>query len=178
MRPVKTAFASRVEIANVRDREGAPQWCPPFVSPRHAIPDRKRTKVEVKLKRTEEETFVLCISDGRKQEDRAIRDKHERRLLKDLDKLHARIGARRLVGELKIGEAIGRLKERYPRVARYYDIAFDPDAQTLRSDSGATMRIRKPSTPESEHRKLYRLLGVDEKITSPKTIWSETADHV
>ena len=68
----------------------------------------------------------------RKQKDRAIRDKHERRLLIDLDKLHARIGAGRLVGELNIGEAIGRLKERYPCVARYYDIAFDPDAQTLR----------------------------------------------
>ena len=99
-------------------------------SPRN--PRQKKTKVEVKLKRTEDETFVLCISDGRKQKDRAIRDKHERRLLEDLDKLHARIGAGRLVGALKIGEAIGRLKERYPRVARYYDIAFDPDAQTLR----------------------------------------------
>lgn len=44
----------------------------------------------------------------------------------------------------------------------------------LPTDSGATMRIRKASTPESEHRELYRLLGVDEKIMSPKTIWSET----
>ena len=81
-------------------------------SPRN--PRQKKTKVEVKLKRTEEETFVLCISDGRKQKDRAIRDKHEQRLLRDLDKLQARIGARRLADELKIGEAIGRLKERLP----------------------------------------------------------------
>lgn len=44
----------------------------------------------------------------------------------------------------------------------------------LPTDSGATMRIRKASTPESEHRELYRLLGVDGKIMSPKTIWSET----
>ena len=47
----------------------------------------------------------------------------------------------------------------------------------LPTDSGATMRIRKASTAESEHRELYRLLGVDEKIVSPKTIWSETGDH-
>jgi len=39
------------------------------------------------------------------------------------------------------------------------------------------MRIRKATTAESEHRDLYRLLGVDEKIMSPKTIWSETGDH-
>ena len=43
----------------------------------------------------------------------------------------------------------------------------------LPTDSGATMRIRKASTPESEHRELYRVLGVDEQIMSPKTIWSE-----
>ena len=47
----------------------------------------------------------------------------------------------------------------------------------LPTDSGATMRIRKACTAESEHRELYRLLGVDEKILSPKTIWSETGDH-
>ena len=43
--------------------------------------------------------------------------------------------------------------------------------------SGATMRIRKASTAESEHRELYRLLGVDEKFMSPNTFWSETGDH-
>ena len=37
------------------------------------------------------------------------------------------------------------------------------------------MRIRKAPTPESEHRELYRLLGVDEKIMSPKTIWTKQA---
>ena len=47
----------------------------------------------------------------------------------------------------------------------------------LPTDSGATLRIRKASTAESEHCELYRLLGVDEKIMSPKTIWSETRDH-
>ena len=47
----------------------------------------------------------------------------------------------------------------------------------LATVSGATMRIRKASTAESEHRELYQLLGVDEKIVSPKTIWSETGDY-
>ena len=47
----------------------------------------------------------------------------------------------------------------------------------LPTDSGATLRIRKASTAESEHRELYRLLGVDETIMSSKTIWSEIADR-
>ena len=45
----------------------------------------------------------------------------------------------------------------------------------LPTDSGATMLIRKASTPESEHRYLYWLLGVDENIMSPKRIRSETS---
>ena len=250
---------------------------------------QKKTKVEVKLKRTEEETFVLCISEGRKLKDRAIRDKHEQRLLRDLTKLQARISAGRLANAVKVGEAIGRLRERYPRVARYYDIAFDNTTPALRyslneprrqlaerldgsyvlksdrtdlgadeawriyhlltraenafrcmksplaerpifhqvqrrvethiflcvlayhllvaiektlldqgvhtswasvrdalathhivtivlaTESGATLRIRKASTPESEHRELYRLLGVAEHIVAPKHTWREAS---
>jgi hypothetical protein len=36
-----------------------------------------------------------------------------------------------LVKEPKIHEAIGRLKERYPRVARYYAIHYDAEAHSL-----------------------------------------------
>lgn len=75
--------------------------------------------------------MILCLSDGRQNKDRAIREKHEQRLLTDLDKLRKRIANGRLVDPLKIGEAIGRLRERYPRVARYYSIQHDPDAQLL-----------------------------------------------
>lgn len=256
-----------------------------FPSPRN--PGQRKTKVEVKLKRTENETYVLCISAGRKDKDRAIREKHELRLLRDLDKLQARIDNKRLVDTLKIGEAIGRLKERYPRVARYYDITFDADTRTfsyavnearrqlaerldgsyvlktdrvdlsaeeawriyhlltraenafrcmksplaerpifhqlerrvethiflcvlayhllvaiertlreqgahtswasvrdtlsthqvativLPTDDGSVLRIRKDSTPEPEHKELYRLLGVSETIVRPKKTWTQ-----
>ena len=50
---------------------------------------------------------------------------HEKKLLKDLEKLAKRVETGKLKDLIKIGEAIGRLKERYPRVARYYDITCD-----------------------------------------------------
>jgi len=251
-------------------------------------PGQRKSTVEVKLKRTDTETYVLSISDGRKDKDRAIREKHEQRLLRDLEKLKGRIEDRRLTRTLKIGEAIGRLKERYPRVARYYDIAFDPETRAftyivnesrrqlaerldgsymlktdrvdlaaeeawriynlltraenafrcmksplgerpifhqlehrtethiflcvltyhllvaiektlldqgvhtswasvretlknhqvativLPTDDGSVLRIRKGSTPEPEHRELYRLLGVSETLMRPKKTWSES----
>ena len=61
------------------------------------------------------------------EEDRSIRCKQEQRLIADLDKLTERVGKGRLVREQTIGEVIGRLKERYPRVAPYYQLRYDPE---------------------------------------------------
>lgn len=88
-------------------------------------PYQKKTRVVVKKKSTADHDFVLCISEGREQKDRAIREKQEQKLVTDLEKLARRIEAGRLMSAGKIGEAIGRLKERYPRVARYYQINYN-----------------------------------------------------
>lgn len=95
-------------------------------------PCQKKPKVVVKLKRKAEETHVLCISAGRTEKDRAIREKQEHRLLSDLAKLEKRVGGGRVCKAARIGEAIGRLKERYPRVARYYDMEYDETEKKFR----------------------------------------------
>jgi transposase len=100
-------------------------------SPRN--PGQKKSKVTVKRQRRGDEIFVLCRSDGRTEKDRAIREKHEKRFLADLAKLQARVTGGRLKKIEKIYEAIGRLKERYPRVARYYLLSYDPAKQELLS---------------------------------------------
>ncbi len=43
----------------------------------------------------------------------------------------------------------------------------------LPTSSGATLRIRKASTPEPEHREIYRQLKVPERVMAPKRTWSE-----
>lgn len=90
-----------------------------------ANPRSKKPPLRVKLKQTQEEVHVLCESPGRKEKDKAIRETQERRFLDDLVKLEKRIATGRLVKPEKIGEAVGRLKERYPRVARYHRITYD-----------------------------------------------------
>ena len=85
-------------------------------SPRN--PNQKKSVVRVKAHSVNHETLVLCISSERAPKDRAIREKQEARFLRDLAKVPARIQNGRLKSDVKIGEAIGRLKERYPRVAR------------------------------------------------------------
>ncbi len=88
-------------------------------------PAQKKSQIRVKLGRINDETYVMCHSTERIAKDRAIREKHEQRLLAELKQLEARGKAGKLVDELKVHQRIGRLKERYPRVARYYAMSFD-----------------------------------------------------
>ena len=98
-------------------------------SPRN--PFQKKTRVEIKRQQQGDVVYILCRSDGREEKDRAIRDTHEAKLLQDLSKLQQRVAKGRLKQESKIQQAIGRLMERYPRVARYYQITYDSQQQQL-----------------------------------------------
>ena len=71
------------------------------------------------------QTLALCWSEGRTLKERAIRERAQARFLADIENLQRRIASGRLRQEAKIHEAIGRLKERYSRVARYYQIHYE-----------------------------------------------------
>jgi transposase len=94
-------------------------------------PYQKKSRVRVKQVEAGGECHILCISEERVEKDRAIREKQEKRLLADVEKLTRRVREGTLVREIKIGEAIGRLKEWYPRVARYYDFSYDAATKTV-----------------------------------------------
>jgi len=95
---------------------------------------QRKSRVSLRMKRTQDETHVLCLSQGRKEKDKAIREKQERQYLADLEKLKNRVSSGRLVKPEKIGEAIGRLKERYPRVARYYRVEYDSSSKSFSAE--------------------------------------------
>jgi transposase len=103
-------------------------------------PFQKKTVIRVKPVRDGDELIVLCTSEERVAKDRAIREKQEQRLIADLARLQQRVEKGRLKREVTIGEAIGRLKERYCRVARYYTITYNP---TTRKVSQEPNRDRK-----------------------------------
>ncbi len=88
-------------------------------------PFQKKTRVEIKRQQKDGVVYILCRSDGREDKDRAIRETQEAKLIGDLTKLQQRVAKGRLKEESKIQRAIGRRQERYPRVARYYEIAYD-----------------------------------------------------
>jgi transposase len=107
------------------DFEEAAGWQELVRLPSPTNPGQPKTRVGVKRKVVGNEVHILCRSDGREAKDRAIREKHEQRLLGDLRKLQHRVATGQLKDATKVHQAIGRLKERYPRVARYYAIGYD-----------------------------------------------------
>jgi transposase len=105
-------------------------------------PFQKKSVVRVKPVRRGDELIVLCTSEERMEKDRAIRHKQEGRFLADLVRLQGRIDKGRLKREIAIGEAIGRLKERYPRVSRYHTITYDSTTGKLKHEPNADKKTK------------------------------------
>jgi transposase len=100
-------------------------------SPRN--PCQHKTEIRVKMREAGGVMHILCISSERKEKDRAIRETHEKRLVEDLKKLQKRVqkGKGKGTQPAEVLQSIGRLRERYPRVARYYEMTYDAEAKTF-----------------------------------------------
>src|SRR5271167_70084 len=134
-------------LADLEDTDG---FAPVLRQPSPLNPAQKKTTIEIKTgvageKTTDqiktrvdgEKTYALCRSEQRIAKDRAIRTKQEGRLRADLDRLAKRVAEKKLVKAEKVNQAIGRLKERYPRVARYFDLSYDAQTATLQAQFNA-----------------------------------------
>jgi len=126
-----------------------------------------QAKSQVLVKRAElgEQVYALCLSEDRQDKDRAIRQKQEGRLLKDLERLAARTGKGQLKQRDLINQAIGRLRERYPRVARYYRIDYDPEQAQLVWQEDSARKAR------AEQLDGAYLLKTDRQDLSADEIW-------
>jgi transposase len=132
-------------------------------SPRN--PAQVKSQLLVKRAELGEQVYALCLSEERQDKDRAIRQKQEQRLLKDLQRLAARTAKGRLKQRDLINQAIGRLRERYPRVARYYRIEYDPEQAQLvwQEDSAGQARAAQLDGAY--------LLKTDRQELSAEEIW-------
>jgi transposase len=118
-------------VEHLKEFEEETGWEEVIRQPSPRNPSQRKSRVFIKRTMAGPEVRILCRSEGREEKDRAIREKHEARLVVDLTKLEERIANGRLKAPEKIQQAIGRLRERYPRVARYYDISYEPEARQL-----------------------------------------------
>lgn len=107
------------------DFEDEEDWEEVIREPSPRNPFQKKSRVQIKRRSQGDAVYILCRSTGREEKDRAIRGKQEGRLLADLERLQRRVEQGSLQKPEKIHQALGRLKERYPRVARYYRMEYD-----------------------------------------------------
>ena len=153
------------------DFEETTGWQEIVREPSPTNPGQQKTRVVVKRQVVGDEVHILCQSDGREAKDRAIREKHEQRLLADLRKLQHRVATGKLKDAAKVHEAIGRLKERYPRVARYYAITYEASTAAVtweenaekkavakRLDGGYLLKTDRPDLTDEEIWRTYILL--------------------
>ena len=146
-------------------------WKDVIRKPSETNPYQVKSRLRVKRKQEGEETHVLCISEERIEKDKAIRNKQETRLRADLIKLEKRVREGRLKESNKVSEAIGRLKERYTRVSRYYKMTFDESsrvflwaedterkARAMEFDGAYLLKTDRDDLTEEEIWKMYSLL--------------------
>jgi transposase len=94
---------------------------------------RIREDVEVKLCPTEngEETYILCRSEQRREKDRAILDRFEKRLEKRIASLQRRIAkAKQPLARDRVDQQIGRMLAQNFRASAKYDLRTEEAPET------------------------------------------------
>jgi transposase len=140
-------------------------WAAVIRTPSPRNPAQKKSQVQIKQRRQGAEVILLCWSAGREAKDRAIREKQEGWLREDLEALRTRIATGRLKQPAKIYQAMGRLQERYPRVARYYRLAYDPERHALTWDEDAGRKAKAEQLDGSY------VLKTDRQDLTAEEIW-------
>jgi len=84
-----------------------------------------KPEVKVFLKETDDTVYLLCKSDGRKAKERAMRTSREKKFEAMLSSLKEQIGKGKSNIPSVIEQRIGRIKERYGSVSKYYKTEYN-----------------------------------------------------
>ncbi len=95
-----------------------------------------RVRPEVEVKKVAipggEETYILCRTSGRKEKEKAIRQRFSDRMESALKGLAKAIEAGRLKDRNKMERRLGRIQASHPRVNDLYDVALRETAEGIR----------------------------------------------
>ncbi len=104
--------------------------------------EKDRPKVEIFLKKVDNVAYLLCKSDGRRSKETAIRNKIEEKLESELENLLKQIINGRENDPVNIERRIGRFKERYSKVAKYFEIEYEHREFSYTIPEGKEIPIR------------------------------------
>jgi len=91
--------------------------------------DDEEEKVYVKKITEENKSKVLCLSRRKGNKEASIDQLKEKRFLEDLQRLYHSLYKGNIKRKEKVWERIGRIRERYPAIAKHYEIQVPVDTQ-------------------------------------------------
>ena len=135
--------------------------------------DDRNFKLEIVRHEKDNDVYLLCRSTGREQKDRSIRTTQESLFIERLEyyknglnkKGHTKASA-------KIVEMIGRLREKYPRASKIYDVTVVSDENTSsQKKSNATDIIWKKRLEDQSKLDGCYILRTDHMDMTDFEIW-------
>ncbi len=149
-----------------------------------------KSNVEVSLKQTDDVAYLLCKSESRGAKETAMRNRREQKLEEGLKKIAKNINSTRKNGYVEIERRVGRLKERYSSVAKYYEINYstwtfwyavekDVPKRLIKSLKGLHLKAENNEITFNALRKKLESLkkknphsGIHVKMTKPELNWN------
>src|SRR5438874_1505795 len=116
-----------------------------------------------------EETYILCRTSGRKEKEKAIRNRFSNGLETALTGLEKTIAAGRLKDRNKMERRLGKIQARHPQVNDLYDVQLKETAEGVR----LFWQIKEDRKNWRESREGAYLLRTNLKAETAEELWSK-----
>jgi transposase len=135
--------------------------------------DWTRVRPEVEVKKVAipqgEETYILCRTSGRKEKEKAIRNRFSNSMETALKGLEKAIVTGRLKDRNKMERRLGKIEARHPQVNDLYDLALRDTAEGVR----LFWQIKEDRRNWRESREGAYLLRTNLKAEAAEELWSK-----
>jgi transposase len=135
--------------------------------------DWTQVRPEVEVKKVAipqgEETYILCRTSGRKEKEKAIRNRFSNSMETALKGLEKTILAGRLKDRNKMERRLGKIQARHPQVNDLYDVTLQDTAEGVR----LFWQIKEDRKNWRESREGAYLLRTNLKAETAEELWSK-----
>lgn len=135
--------------------------------------DWTQVRPEVEIKKVAipqgEETYILCRTSGRKEKEKAIRNRFSNSMETALKGLEKTIAAGRLKDRNKMERRLGKIQARHPQVNDLYDVGLKDTAEGVR----LFWQIKEDRKNWRESREGAYLLRTNLKAATADELWSK-----
>ena len=135
--------------------------------------DWTRVRPEVEVKKVAipqgEETYILCRTAGRKEKEKAIRNRFSSSMEKALKALEKAIVLGRLKDRNKMERRLGKIQARHPSVNDLYDLFLRDTAEGVR----LSWQMKEDRKSWRESREGAYLLRTNLKVETAEELWSQ-----